>query len=129
MLFSGGVRYYRCKECGAKFTDVTPTSILPIFGTVVLSSTLWNAFVYRYLPSKWASIPIALALALAFLYGTWLAIEYLTTGFMKRCLRCKGPLEVTGGGFYDGPLPNRWELVIYAICFLAPYCLLKIVGP
>ncbi len=125
MFFSGHVGYYRCKECGAEFTNVTPSSILPMVCTVVLSATFWNALVYRYVPSKWVSVPAGVLLAVLSLYSTWLLLEYLITGSMKRCLKCRGALEVTGGGFYDGLLPNPWELGIYLICVAVPFCAMK----
>ncbi len=42
MLFSGLVQAHRCLRCNAIFSNVIPTSVIPIAIVVVASSMLWG---------------------------------------------------------------------------------------
>ncbi|MEZ6041880.1 MAG: hypothetical protein R3C20_15350 [Planctomycetaceae bacterium] len=50
-------------------------------------------------------------------------IERVTNRAVRngRCPFCESKLESTGYGFYDGVIPNPWELIIYALTILASF--------
>ena len=124
MVFSGRIGFFQCKECGAEFTSVMPTSIHPMLGSVAISATLWSTVLRRWAPTKLASIPLGIVLALAVFMSSCYTAEYFIRRSRKQCDKCGGMLEATGGGCYDGLVPSMSELAIYAVTILPPYLML-----
>ena len=44
----------------------------------------------------------------------------------KRCPKCGGELKIVGGGFYDGIVPNPWELLVYLLTIALGYSVLTL---
>jgi hypothetical protein len=60
---------------------------------------------------------IRLGIAMGSLWLIYALVEALTTGKLRRgiCSKCGAKLIHRGGGFYDGIVPNPWELLIYVL--------------
>ena len=122
MLFSGSVRSYKCTECDSNFSDVIPTSIIPIILVLFISGVCWLYSLVLILNNS------LLALIFAFIVNisSFLFFFYVTGKLMHKnlhhliCPSCGGKLEALQGGFYDGGLPCRMELIIYLVTIMLP---------
>jgi hypothetical protein len=117
MLFSGRADDYQCEACASEYSDVMPTSILPILATVAFSTVFWSRALSALCPYRWLSIGFGLALSIGSLCGLIKLLDALTTRNLRRgiCPRCGGKLARTGCGFYDTILPEPSELVVYLL--------------
>ncbi len=117
MIFSGGVSFYKCETCTSEYSNITPTSLLPIAGVIALATGPWSRVLSPVIPFKWLAVVLGVAVSIASLWLIYSLIEALTTGKLRRgiCPKCGAKLTRTGGGFYDGIVPNPWELFIYVL--------------
>jgi hypothetical protein len=117
MIFSGHVNFYKCKACASEYSNVTPTSLLPIAAVVALATGPWARVLSRVIPYRWLSVTVGVVAAIGSLWLIHWLVEALTTRKLRRgiCPKCGAMLERAGGGFYDGIVPNPWELLIYAL--------------
>lgn len=117
MIFSGGVRFYKCGACASRYSNVTPTSVLPIGVVVAIATALWSRALSRIVTFRWLCLAGGLALAISSLWLIYKLVEALTTSKLRRgvCPKCGATLLRGGQGFYDGLVPNPWELLIYGL--------------
>ncbi len=117
MIFSGCVSFYKCEACASKYSNVTPTSLLPIAVVVVIATGPWTRVLSRVVPFKWLAVVFGVAVSMASLWLIYSLIEALTTGKLRRgiCPKCGAKLTPAGRGFYDGIVPNAWESLIYIL--------------
>jgi hypothetical protein len=123
MLFSGGVRVYKCTKCASEYSDVTPTSLLPMAVVVGLTSAGWTGVFSNFVPNNGLTIPLGVILGIASLWFTYAIVDALTTRKLRKgiCPKCGAAMTRTAGGFYDGMIPNPWELLIYALTIALPF--------
>ena len=117
MIFSGHVILYKCEACASEYSNVTPTSLLPMVAVVALATSPWARVLSRVMPYRRLAVAGGVVAAIASLWLMYMWVEALTTGRLRRgiCPKCGAKLERTGGGFYDGVAPNPWELLIYVL--------------
>jgi hypothetical protein len=129
MIFSGQVTQYKCPACGAAYSNVTPTSLIPMMAVIGVTVTRWTVVAGRFVSALWLSVVIGIASAVLCLFAVyWLVVE-VTTRKLRRgfCLNCGARTEFQGHACYDGIVPNLWELFIYclsiAVAFAAAHSL------
>ena len=117
MIFSGGVSLYKCEACASAYSNVTPTSLLPIAVVVTFATGPWTRVLSRIIAYRWLSVVLGIVVSFVTLWLIYSLVEVLTSGKLRRgiCPNCGANLVRTGGGFYDGIVPNPWELLIYAL--------------
>lgn len=130
MLFSGTVRSYHCSQCDNNFSEAIPTSIIPIIFVLFISGTCWLYSLEILLNNRLLALIIALITNLSsFLLTFYFTDKIMCHKFNKNiCPLCDGKLEAIQGGFYDGGLPTRIELIIYIITLLIPALLVLFVN-
>lgn len=122
MLFSGSIRSYKCTDCSSNISDVIPTSIIPIILVLFISGVCWLYSLELLLNNRLLALIIALIINI----GTFLLVFYVIDKLMHKkihqliCPSCGGKLEALQGGFYDGSLPSRMELIIYLVTIMLP---------
>ena len=117
MLFSAGFDNYRCSQCSAEWSNVVPTSIIPMSGTCALAGTFWAELFGNYFAPSWWFKLCGFVVAACTLWMYYELLDRTSNRWIRRktCPRCKGALTHLGSGFYDGIVPNPWELILYAI--------------
>jgi hypothetical protein len=117
MFFSGHVVNYKCPSCGAECSDVSPSSILPTVAVVTFASVWWTRTLSHWVAIRWLSIMAAIAVSLASLWLIFWLFDTLTTRKLRKgiCGKCGARLERISSGWYDGLIPNAWELVTYIL--------------
>ncbi len=117
MIFSGHVSYYKCQACASEFSNVTPSSLLPIAAVVAFATVGWSRVLSRVVPYRWLAVVLGVLVSIASLWLIYALIEALTTRKLRRgvCPKCGAKLAPAGGGFYDSIVPEPWELIIYAL--------------
>lgn len=115
MLFSGRADDYQCETCASEYSDVMPTSILPILATVIFSTVFWSRALAAVVPYRWLSLGLGFAISVGSLCGLIKLLDALTTRKLRRgiCPRCGGKLARIACGFYDTILPEPSELLVY----------------
>ncbi len=131
MIFSGAVGYYRCEACASEYTNVTPTSLLPMGTVVAVTAAPWARVASRFITYRWLSFAIGLAAAILSLCLIYALVEALTTSKVRRrvCPKCGAGLSKIGGGFYDGIVPNPWELLIYLLTVALGFAVFLVTRP
>ena len=116
MLFSAGFDSYKCKDCEKECTNVVPTSIIPMGACCALAGGVWALILKAVVLDHWLMNVGGFAIAFLVLWSVYETTERLTNRAIRsgECPYCHGELASTGHGFYDGFMPNPWELVIYA---------------
>ena len=126
MLFSGSVKSFKCLKCDRIYSEVTPTSVMPMLIVIIASTTLWAGNIAEFFKLR------SIGLLLAFLFGfvltigtfflTFVLLQNVFSPWIKRmkCPECGGNLEGTGGGFVDGVTPGLQELLLYIIVIILP---------
>ena len=122
MLFSGLVRAHRCLRCNATYSNVIPTSFIPIAIVVVASSMLWGSGILHFIANPLIAFLLGIITGTASFFLILTAIQqWATRKFSKGiCPACGGELKAEGGGFYDGGAPTRLELLTYVLSLLIP---------
>ena len=126
MLFSRSAKSYNCLKCNRNFSEVTPTSVIPMLIVIITSTVIWAGNISEFFKLK--SIWLLLALLLGFVltigifFLTFLLLQNAFVPWAKRmkCPECGGDLESTGGGFIDGVNPGLQELLLYIIVTVLP---------
>ncbi len=123
MLFSAGFTDYKCTACEAQYSNISPTSILPIGFTCVVAGGFWSRIIRRSIVDHWTMNVLGFVVAFLTLWGIYIVVDVLTTSNLrsKRCPKCSGELKIVGGGFYDGITPNPWELLVYLLTIAVAY--------
>jgi hypothetical protein len=120
MVFSGVIRLYRCKNCGNRFSDTIPTSIIPLLIALTFSFVLWASALGILFPiGKLAFIP-GIILSLSIYLASYLILDRLMNKNLAAgvCPECGGELRPEQSGFYDGGRPCRFELSLYLITMI-----------
>jgi hypothetical protein len=92
-------------------------------GTVAtFASVLWGRLIAKLISIAFVAYAAGLVVAVASLWLFFELLESLTTRKLRKgiCPSCGGSLERVGGGFYDGIMPNPWELLIYILVIAIP---------
>jgi hypothetical protein len=123
MIFSGGITFCQCEKCSAEYSSVTPTSLVPIASVVIWSGLPWARVVSRFVPYRWLAFVFGFIIALCSLWCIYVLVEMLTMGKVRRgiCPKCDGKLAHRGNGFYDGIMPNPWEILIYVLTLVLAF--------
>lgn len=123
MLFSAGFDSFKCLQCEKECTNVVPTSIIPMGLCCFVAGTAWTRILRDTIWNHWLCNLIGFAIAFLLLWATYETIERITNRAIRsgRCPFCKGTLVSTGHGFYDGFIPNPWELVIYGLTIVVSF--------
>ena len=131
MIFSGRVTSYRCESCASEFSNVTPTSLLPIAAVIALATGPWSRVVSLVVPVRWLAIALGVVASSASLGIVYAVVESITTRTLRRgvCPRCGASLTRTGAGFYDALVPNPWELLLYALVIALAFGVFAAVRP
>jgi len=122
MLFSGTVRVYQCESCKSEYSDILPTSILPLGATIILASFAWGQVLRKFIDIRWVSVGMGVVIAIATFGIIYWIIDVITTRKIRGgyCPKCGETLKITSSGFYDTIIPQPWELAIYAIVVAVP---------
>ena len=122
MLFSGLVQAHRCLRCNAIFSNVIPTSFIPIAIVVVASSMLWGSAIFHLIANQLIALLLGIITGTASFFLILTAILQWATRKTSNgiCPACGGELKAEGGGFCDGGAPTRLELLTYALTLLIP---------
>jgi len=116
MFFSAGFDNYRCPECSTEWSNIVPTSIVPMTACCAFSGAFWAKTIENFLEPHWLYKLCGFVIAFLSLWACYELIDRTTNRWLrkKRCPSCKAALTHIGSGFYDGLVPNPWELVLYA---------------
>lgn len=123
MLFSAGFDSFKCTQCEKECTNVVPTSIIPMGLCCLVAGTAWTRILRGAIWDHWVCNLIGFAIALLVLWAVYETIERITNRAIRsgRCPFCKGTLVSTGHGFYDGCIPNPWEIVTYILTIVGSF--------
>lgn len=96
--------------------------------TCAVAGAFWARVIRRTAFDHWSMNLVGFVIAFMTLWGIYAIIDRLTTSNLrlKRCPKCKGELKIVGGGFYDGMVPNPWELLVYVLTIGLGYLVMNI---
>ncbi len=120
MLFSSDITFYRCSQCEAEYSDVVPKSIFPTIVTCVVAGAFWARSLEHLFGETRLFFVVGFIIAAFELWAIYEITERISNAPVrnKQCERCRGELAPVGRGFYDGMMPNLWELAIYVVTIL-----------
>ena len=134
MLFSGSVKSYKCTKCDNNFSEVTPTSVIPMLIVIIIATSLWAENIAEFFKLKSIGLLLALVsgflLAVAIFVLTFVLLQKAFYPWKKRlkCSECGGKLEGKSGGFIDGAAPGFQELLLYVIVIILPLGITLLIG-
>ncbi len=128
MLFSAGFTDYQCTACEERYSNISPTSIIPMGFTCAVAGAFWARVIRQTSFDHWSMNVVGFVIAFMTLWGIYSIVDRLTTSNLrsKRCPKCGGELRIVGGGFYDGVVPNPWELLVYLLTIALGYSVLTL---
>ena len=123
MLFSGIVQAFRCTQCNCNFSRVIPTSFIPISTVVIVAGILWYRTLLLWIGIQLVAFLLGFVFSILSMYLVFEVLDRLTTSTLRDgfCPRCGGSMKAAGGGFYDGAVPAREELLTYFITLLLAF--------
>jgi len=113
-MFSASIKSMKCSACGEHFCESTPTSVIPLLVTLVLSGTGWMSLFELLTGLRLLAWILGLLLALsslAILYSIASSIANRRIRLGK-CSKCGGTLEGVAGGFSESSTPSAQEAII-----------------
>ena len=125
MIFSGQSKILKCVDCKKEYVHTTPTSILPLLFTIVISSIIYNEVINNYIETLLYSTVTSVISAIITYLAVFVSFEYVRSKHVQKCRKCGGKLEVSGGGFYDSGTPQLFEVIIYLITILIPILIIQ----
>ena len=115
MLFSTAVTHYRCASCCHEITRATSSAFLYYLVLLVIGlAVIFPSYERASEPAGWERM-FPIVIELATLTGSvlvWSVASSLLRENVKTCSRCGGQIEVVGGGFSHGLVPNLDDVVI-----------------
>lgn len=115
MIFSTGVTRYKCVSCSHEITRATSTSVLYYLALLGIGVAVIVPFYERaFGPALWERM-VPIVIVLATLIASALVWSVASSPFresVKTCSRCAGQIEIVGGGFSHGIVPNLDDVVI-----------------
>jgi hypothetical protein len=125
MIFSGFQTTYKCKDCQAEYSDITPSSIIPIAMTILYASIGYYKILEEMISKPVIRLPTAILIAIISFYLFYQLFEIPSKRYFKNCRKCNGELKEIYKGFYDSIIPQPIEIIIYFLVAGTPFLLSK----
>jgi hypothetical protein len=96
--------------------------------TSAVAGAFWARVIRQTSFDHWSMNVVGFVIAFMTLWGIYSILDRLTTSNLrsKRCPKCGGELNIVGGGFYDGIIPDPWELLVYLLTIALGYSVLTL---
>ncbi len=98
MLFSAGFTDYQCTACEERYSNISPTSIIPMGFTCAVAGAFWARVIRQTSFDHWSMNVVGFVIAFMTLWGIYSIVDRLTTSNLrsKRCPKCGGELRIVG---------------------------------
>jgi uncharacterized protein (DUF983 family) len=115
MIFSSGVEFGKCTDCGHEVGSASSTSVLYFIFLVAIAVGFIMPHLHMVLEPAWWQWPVVILMEIALLAGSvmiWEATSRLFRESMQKCSECGGQIEIAGSGFHHSFLPSIDDVVI-----------------
>ncbi len=109
MIFSSGVEFGKCTDCGHEVGSASSTSVLYFIALVAFAVAFIMPPLHTVLEPAWWQWLVVILMEIALLAGSamiWDAASRLFRESMQKCSEYGGQIEITGSGFHHSLLPS-----------------------